>query len=83
MSINRQSLDARVGHEQEFFDHVASEHGEDYSIRTDYSAALNFANIEERQLKGMRVLDCGAGLGDLAVCLDLNGVNVTAIDVST
>jgi hypothetical protein len=32
MSINKQSLDARVGHEQEFFDHVASEYGEDYSI---------------------------------------------------
>jgi ubiquinone/menaquinone biosynthesis C-methylase UbiE len=82
MSINKQSLDARVGHEQEFFDHVASQQGEDYSIRTDYSAALKFAHIEESQLNGMRVLDCGAGLGHLAVWLAMKGAHVTAIDVS-
>jgi 2-polyprenyl-3-methyl-5-hydroxy-6-metoxy-1,4-benzoquinol methylase len=49
---------------------------------TDYSAALKFANIEESQLNGMRVLDCGAGLGHLAVWLAMKGAHVTAIDVS-
>ena len=82
MSINKQSLDARVGHERDFFDEIASEHGEDYSIRTDYAVALRFVNIEESKLNGMKVLDCGAGLGHLAVWLATKGAHVTAIDVS-
>jgi 2-polyprenyl-3-methyl-5-hydroxy-6-metoxy-1,4-benzoquinol methylase len=82
MSINKQSLDARVSHEREFFDQRASEHGEDYSIKMNYGAALKRAKIGEGELKGMKVLDCGAGLGELAVWLAMRGARVTAIDVS-
>ena len=82
MSINKQSLEARVSYEQKFFDQRASEHGNDYSITLDYGKALKLTNIKEAQLRGMRVLDCGAGLGELATWLALRGANVTAIDVS-
>lgn len=82
MSINKQSLEARVSYEREFFDQRASEHGGDYSITLDYGKALNLTNIKEHELKGMRVLDCGAGLGELATWLAIRGAYVTAIDVS-
>lgn len=82
MSINKQSLDARVSHEREFFDQRASEHGEDYTIKMNYGTALKLAKIGEGDLRGMKVLDCGAGLGELAVWLAMRGALVTAIDVS-
>jgi ubiquinone/menaquinone biosynthesis C-methylase UbiE len=82
MSINKQSLDARVSHEREFFNQIASEHGDDYSIRVNYDPALKIARIGEGEIKGMKVLDCGAGLGHLAVWLAMKGAHVTAIDVS-
>jgi 2-polyprenyl-3-methyl-5-hydroxy-6-metoxy-1,4-benzoquinol methylase len=82
MSINKQSLDARVSYEREFFDQRASEQGDDYSIKLDYGKALKLTNIKEAELKGMKVLDCGAGLGELATWLAIRGANVTAIDVS-
>ena len=61
MSINKQSLDERLSHEREFFDQVAAEHGDDYSIKMNYGQALKLVNIGEGELKGMKVLDCGAG----------------------
>lgn len=84
MSIDKQSVDARVSYEREFFDRWATEHNvdDDYSIKLDYGKALKLAKIEERELKGMKVLDCGAGLGELATWLAIKGANVTAIDVS-
>jgi len=82
VTINKQSLDARVSYEREFFDQRASEHGDDYSIKLDYGKALKLANIKEDALKGMKVLDCGAGLGELATWLAIRGAYVTAIDVS-
>jgi len=82
MSIDKQSLDARISHERGFFDERASEHGEDYSIKMNYGIALKLAKIGESELKGMKVLDCGAGLGELATWLAIRGAQVTAIDVS-
>lgn len=82
MTINKQSLDARVSYEREFFDQRASEHGDDYSIKLDYGKALKLTNIKEGELEGMKVLDCGAGLGELSTWLAIRGAHVTAIDVS-
>jgi len=82
MSINRQSLEARVSYEREFFDKEAATYGDDYSIHFNYEEALKLANIRVADLKGMKVLDCGAGFGELAVWLGTKGAHVTAIDVS-
>lgn len=82
MSIDKQSLEARVNYEREFFDKEATDYGSDFSIHFDYYGALNLAKISEGELKGMKVLDCGAGFGELAVWLALRGAQVTAIDVS-
>ena len=82
MSVNKQSLEARVNYEREVFDKEAAEYGDDYTIHFNYDDALRLVNIRADDLKGMRVLDCGAGFGELAVWLGLRGARVTAIDVS-
>lgn len=82
MSVNKQSLEARIDYEREVFDKEAASFGDDYSLHFNYEDALKLVNVRADKLKGMRVLDCGAGFGELAVWLGLKGARVTAIDVS-
>ena len=82
MSVNKQSLEARVNYEREFFDKEAVAYGDDYTLHFNYEDALKLAGIRAEDLKGMKVLDCGAGFGELAVWLGTKDAQVTALDVS-
>lgn len=44
---------------------------------------LKFFNLEEQQLKIIKILDCAAGASSFTAYMNMKGFNITAVDILT